>query len=43
MSKRRITENIVKFVKDKMYGEGSGHDWFHDLLRGDWLIRVKTL
>jgi uncharacterized protein len=29
MNKKRILEQVEKFVKDKLYGEGSGHDWWH--------------
>lgn len=29
MDKTLIIENTKKFVYDKLYGEGSGHDWFH--------------
>ena len=29
MNKNLIIENTKKFVKDKLYGEGSGHDWYH--------------
>lgn len=29
MDKASIINETKKFVKDKLYGEGSGHDWFH--------------
>ena len=29
MDKKLIIEKTKTFVKDKLYGEGSGHDWFH--------------
>lgn len=29
MNKELIIEKTKIFVKDKLYGEGSGHDWFH--------------
>lgn len=29
MDKMLIIEKTKEFVKDKLYGEGSGHDWFH--------------
>lgn len=29
MDKYLIIENTKNFVKDKLYGEGSGHDWYH--------------
>lgn len=29
MNKKQIIKNTEKFVKDKMSGEGSGHDWWH--------------
>lgn len=29
MNKNQIIKNTEKFVKDKMSGEGSGHDWWH--------------
>ena len=29
MNKALILEKTRDFVKDKMYKEGSGHDWFH--------------
>ena len=29
MDKALILEKTRDFVKDKMYKEGSGHDWFH--------------
>ncbi|MGL5752437.1 MAG: HD domain-containing protein [Paraclostridium sp.] len=29
MNKKQIIENTKDFVKTKLYGEGSGHDWFH--------------
>lgn len=29
MDKNLIIEETKKFVKNKLYGEGSGHDWFH--------------
>lgn len=29
MDKTLIIETTKKFVHDKLYGEGSGHDWFH--------------
>lgn len=29
MDKNLIIEKTKKFVKDKLYGEGSGHDWWH--------------
>lgn len=29
MNKTLIIEKTKTFVKDKLYGEGSGHDWFH--------------
>lgn len=29
MDKKLLIENTKCFVKEKLYGEGSGHDWFH--------------
>ena len=29
MNKKLIIEKTKEFVKEKLYGEGSGHDWFH--------------
>lgn len=29
MNKNLIIEKTKEFVKNKLYGEGSGHDWFH--------------
>ena len=29
MDKNLIIQKTKEFVKDKLYGEGSGHDWFH--------------
>ena len=29
MNKKLMIEKTKEFVKDKLYGEGSGHDWFH--------------
>lgn len=29
MNKTLMIEMTKKFVKNKLYGEGSGHDWFH--------------
>lgn len=29
MNKDLILEKTRSFVKDKLYGEGSGHDWYH--------------
>ena len=29
MNKKLILEKTKEFVKEKLYGEGSGHDWFH--------------
>lgn len=29
MDKDLIIEKTKEFVKNKLYGEGSGHDWFH--------------
>ena len=29
MDKNLMIEKTKSFVKDKLYGEGSGHDWFH--------------
>jgi len=29
MEKAEIIEKTEKFVKTKLYGEGSGHDWWH--------------
>ncbi len=29
MNKDLILEKTCSFVKDKLYGEGSGHDWYH--------------
>ncbi|WP_195938120.1 HD domain-containing protein [Romboutsia sp. 1001713B170131_170501_G6] len=29
MNKILMIEKTKKFVKNKLYGEGSGHDWFH--------------
>lgn len=29
MDKKLIVEKTEEFVKKKLYGEGSGHDWFH--------------
>lgn len=29
MNKEEIIKNTMKFVKNKLYGEGSGHDYFH--------------
>ena len=29
MNKEKVIKNTQEFVKDKLYGEGSGHDWFH--------------
>ena len=29
MNKDLILEKTKEFVKEKLYGEGSGHDWFH--------------
>lgn len=29
MDKNIIIDKTKAFVKDKLYGEGSGHDWFH--------------
>ncbi|MDV4149867.1 HD domain-containing protein [Clostridium sp. AL.422] len=29
MDKNLIIEKTKEFVKNKLYGEGSGHDWFH--------------
>jgi len=31
MDKQEIIEKTEKFVKDKLYGEGTGHDWWHTL------------
>lgn len=29
MNKKLIIEQTKTFVRDRLYGEGSGHDWFH--------------
>lgn len=29
MDKNKMIKNTKDFVKEKLYGEGSGHDWFH--------------
>lgn len=29
MNRELIIENTKEFVKDKLFGEGSGHDWYH--------------
>lgn len=29
MTKKEVVDKTKKFVKDKLYGEGSGHDWWH--------------
>lgn len=29
MNKNLMIEKTKEFVKNKLYGEGSGHDWFH--------------
>lgn len=29
MNRSLVIEKTKSFVKDKLYGEGSGHDWFH--------------
>ncbi|WP_370773089.1 HD domain-containing protein [Clostridium sp.] len=29
MNKKLMIEKTKEFVKEKLYGEGSGHDWFH--------------
>ena len=29
MEKNKIIEKTKEFVKNKLYGEGSGHDWWH--------------
>ncbi|MCR8747246.1 hypothetical protein [Romboutsia lituseburensis] len=29
MNKAIIIEKTKEFVKNKLYGEGSGHDWFY--------------
>jgi uncharacterized protein len=29
MSKQKIIKKTEKFVKDELYGEGTGHDWWH--------------
>lgn len=29
MNKKLAIEKTKEFVKEKLYGEGSGHDWFH--------------
>lgn len=29
INKILMIEKTKKFVKNKLYGEGSGHDWFH--------------
>lgn len=29
MDKEKIIEKTIIFVKGKLYGEGSGHDWYH--------------
>ena len=29
MDKALMIEKTKEFVKNKLYGEGSGHDWFH--------------
>ena len=29
MDKNLMIEKTKDFVKEKLYGEGSGHDWFH--------------
>ena len=29
MDKERIIEETKNIVKDKLYGDGSGHDWYH--------------
>lgn len=29
MDKNKIIEKTKEFVKNKLYGEGSGHDWWH--------------
>jgi len=29
MNKQKIIKKTKKFVKDKLYGEGTGHDWWH--------------
>ena len=31
MNKQEVIEKTEKFVKDKLYGEGTGHDWWHTL------------
>ena len=31
MNKQEIIKKTEKFVKDKLYGEGTGHDWWHTL------------
>ena len=31
MDKQKIIENTVAFIKQKLTGEGSGHDWWHIL------------
>ena len=29
MNKALMIDKTKEFVKNKLYGEGSGHDWFH--------------
>lgn len=29
MNKKQVIKNTEKFVKDKMFGESTGHDWWH--------------
>jgi len=29
MNKKLIIKKVNSYVKDKLYGEGSGHDWWH--------------
>ena len=29
MDKFSMIDKTKEFVKDRLYGEGSGHDWFH--------------
>lgn len=36
MNKELIIENLRELVKNKLYGEGSGHDWWH-------IFRVSNL
>jgi len=31
MNKKEVINKTKKFVKDKLYGEGTGHDWWHVL------------